>query len=79
MIVPADLGGEVARIRAGGQTSAIQRTDGTWFAWGPNTQVNEAINGAGVAIDLDVFGLGNRGYAIWIDLEKMEGNIMLRM
>jgi hypothetical protein len=66
MVVPADLGGTVARVRAGGQTSAIQRTDGSWLAWGPNPTVNDAVKSAGLAIDLDVYGQSN-GYAIWIE------------
>lgn len=67
MDVPSDLGGIVARIRAGGNASAIQRTDGTWLSWGPNTDLNNAVRAAGVAIDLDLFGSGSGGYAIWIE------------
>ncbi|MEM7601669.1 MAG: hypothetical protein AAF357_09665, partial [Verrucomicrobiota bacterium] len=67
MSVPIDFGGVAARIRAGGQTSAIQRTDGTWFAWGPSNSLNETINSIGVAIDLDVFSSNSESYAIWIE------------
>jgi hypothetical protein len=67
MTVPADLGGVPARVRAGGHSSAIQRTDGTWFAWGPNPDLNEAVKSAGIAIDLDIYGVSGDGFVIWIE------------
>ncbi|MEM7144141.1 MAG: protein kinase [Verrucomicrobiota bacterium] len=65
---PADLGQAIA-VRAGGGTSAAQRTDGTWLAWGrEGYRIPDAINNLGPAIDIAFHCSNNsRGFVLWIE------------
>ncbi|MEM8953373.1 MAG: protein kinase [Verrucomicrobiota bacterium] len=66
--IPADLG-QVIAVRAGGGTSAAQRPDGTWTAWGrEGFNIPDTINNLGPAIDIAFHCANNsRGFVFWIE------------
>ena len=67
--VPDDLG-DVIRVKAGGEASAVQRTDGTWKAWGESKFVNTETSRVGLATDLDIYYGEGADYVIWIEPKR---------
>jgi len=70
LIVPPDLG-PIIRVRSSGLTNAVQRPDGSWFAWGDDEGrgLNEQVNSIGPALDLETYGVNNTSGAklLWIE------------
>jgi serine/threonine protein kinase len=68
--VPPDLG-PIIRVQSSGFANAVQRPDGSWFAWGDDEArgLNDQVNSIGPALDLETYGGNNNLGAklIWIE------------
>ena len=70
MSVPQDLG-PVIRVQSSGFANAVQRPDGSWFAWGDDEGrgLNDRVNSIGPALDLETYRVNTTTGAklLWIE------------
>lgn len=68
--VPPDLG-PIIRVQSSGFANAVQRPDGSWFAWGDDEGrgLNHQVNAIGPALDLETYRVNNTSGAklLWIE------------